>query len=68
MEADINCMNPIHEHVKYCLFFGSMNGDKQFELREMLVWEGFQQNCDSEGQQAYMSISRRGIWLSSSTN
>jgi len=26
----------------------------------MLVWEGFQQNCDSEGHQAYMSISRKG--------
>lgn len=29
----------------------------------MLVWEGFQQNCDSEGHQAYMSISSKGTHL-----
>jgi hypothetical protein len=64
MEADINYMNSTHKHVKYCLFIGWMNGDKELQLKEILVWKGLQQNCDSEGHQAYMSISRKGTCLS----
>jgi hypothetical protein len=64
MEADINCMNSMHKHVKYCLFIGWINGDKELQLKEILVWEGFQQNCDSEGHQVYMSLSRKETRLS----